>query len=95
MEWFYTLKVLDLNSYNTFLIYWFGACVLNAFYLYKSKELPLSNRIESQGMGALGSIDKKTGWVLMEIPILLVVLYLLRCQYNVELYYQALLLNLV
>ena len=26
-------------------------------------------------MGALGSIDKKTGWVLMEIPILLVVLY--------------------
>ena len=75
MEWFYTLKVLDLDSYNTFLIYWFGACVLNAFYLYKSKELPLSNRIESQGMGALGSIDKKTGWVLMEIPILLVVWY--------------------
>ena len=75
MEWFETLKTLDLESYNTFLIYWFIACILNAIYLHKSKELPLSNRIESQGMGALGSIDKKTGWVLMEIPVLLVVGY--------------------
>ena len=75
MEWFGTLKTLELESYNTFLIYWFIACVLNAIYLHKSKELPLSNRIESQGMGVLGSIDKKTGWVLMEIPVLLVVGY--------------------
>ena len=75
MEWFGTLKTLELESYNIFLIYWFIACVLNAIYLHKSKELPLSNRIESQGMGALGSIDKKTGWVLMEIPVLLVVGY--------------------
>ena len=75
MEWFGTLKTLELESYNTFLIYWFIACVLNAIYLHKSKELPLSNRIESQGMGVLGSIDKKTGWVLMEIPVLLIVGY--------------------
>ena len=75
MEWFGTLKTLELESYNTFLIYWFIACVLNAIYLHKSKELPLSNRIESQGIGVLGSIDKKTGWVLMEIPVLLVVGY--------------------
>ncbi len=75
MEWFETLKTLELESYNTFLIYWFIACVLNAFYLHKSKELPLSNRMDGQVMGALGSIDKKTGWVLMEIPVLLVVGY--------------------
>ena len=59
MEWFGTLKTLDLESYNTFLIYWFIACVLNAIYLHKSKELPLSNRNESQGMGVLGKNERE------------------------------------
>jgi protein-S-isoprenylcysteine O-methyltransferase Ste14 len=35
----------------------------------------MSNRVENQGMRLFGSIDKKTGWVIMEIPILLVVCY--------------------
>lgn len=75
MEWLHTLQTLDIDSYNTFLMWWIGGCLLSALTLQLSKELPMSNRIENKNMRKLGSIDKKTGWVVMEIPILLVVGY--------------------
>ena len=75
MQWLNNLESLSLSSYNTFLLYWVGLSLISSLLLHFSKELPISNRIENKKMRLLGSIDKKTGWVIMEIPILLVVCY--------------------
>ncbi len=75
MQWLTYLETLDLISYHHFLNYWIGLSLLSALLLYLTQQLPMSNRIENEKMRLFGSIDKKTGWVIMEIPILLVVCY--------------------
>lgn len=69
------LNQLDLASFNSFLYVWGAFSLLSAGMIHFGKQLPMSNRIGNEAMRKWGSIDKKTGWVLMEIPILLVVSY--------------------
>lgn len=69
------LHALDLVSYTTFLYYWLALCLLSTLGIFITKQLPMSNRIENDKIRFLGSIDKKLGWIIMEIPILIVVLY--------------------
>jgi len=69
------LENVDLDTYNTFLLYWVGLSVISTLAIKLTKQLPMSSRIENDKLKLFGSIDKKTGWVIMEIPILLVVGY--------------------
>ncbi|NRB41192.1 MAG: DUF1295 domain-containing protein [Pseudomonadales bacterium] len=66
---------LDIERLNTFLVYWLGLSVLSTLGIFLTKQLPMSSRIENDKIAFLGTIDKKLGWILMEIPILIVVIY--------------------
>ena len=37
--------------------------------------MPISGRIHDSRLEKLGTIDKKTGWIIMEVPILITVIY--------------------
>ncbi|NRB38217.1 MAG: DUF1295 domain-containing protein [Pseudomonadales bacterium] len=68
------LNTIPLSTFNTFLIYWGIFGIISGGSLFFSKELPLSSRVPQRKMGALGMMDKKTGWIVMEVPILIVVI---------------------
>lgn len=69
------LSNLDLDTYTHFIMYWGALGILSSLALYFSKTLPISSRIEDKTMNFLGSIDKKLGWIIMETPILIAVIY--------------------
>lgn len=76
MELLHKLETLDLASLNHFLYFWLGLSVISGLIILLGKQLPISNRIENTFIRKLGgSIDKKTGWMLMEVPILIMVIY--------------------
>ncbi len=67
----------NINN-DTFIFYmyiWGAVALLSPFVLNMLGELPISSRMESKSLSKLGTIDKKTGWIIMEIPILITVLY--------------------
>ena len=69
------LLSLELEPFTTFLYFWVSLSVLSFITLCVIKELPISSRIENEKLSCLGRIDKRLGWIIMEIPILIVVLY--------------------
>jgi 3-oxo-5-alpha-steroid 4-dehydrogenase 1 len=69
------LTRLDLDSYTRFLYGWVALGILSALVIHFSGLLPLSSRYENQHRVIFGSIDKKLGWIIMETPILVAVLY--------------------
>lgn len=69
------LTHLNLHDYTLFLYGWGALGVLSALSLFLSGELPISSRKESRLLKRLGgSINKKTGWIIMEVPILITVI---------------------
>lgn len=66
---------LDVEHLYTFLYYWGALSVVSALLIVVTKQLPMSSRIDNDKISFLGTIDKKLGWTLMEIPILIVVIY--------------------
>lgn len=69
------LLTLDLETYNQFIIVWGLLGLISALSLYYLKLMPISSRVESSEMSILGDIDKRTGWIIMEVPILISVIY--------------------
>jgi 3-oxo-5-alpha-steroid 4-dehydrogenase 1 len=69
------LTGLDLETYTRFLWAWGALGVVSALGIALSGLLPMSNRREGGGLAALGTIDKKLGWIVMETPILIAVAY--------------------
>ena len=70
----YLLNV-DFETFHTFIYYWGALGILSSLALYFSKQLPISSRLDNQALGFLGSVDKKLGWIIMETPILIAVIY--------------------
>lgn len=66
---------LDLPAYTTFLYIWGSCGILSAVLGLFFDWLPISSRKDNSKLAFLGTIDKKLGWIIMEIPILVVVLY--------------------
>lgn len=66
---------IDAHSFNAFLNYWIIIALISSLALYKTKQLPMSTRLSNNRLAFLGTVDKKLGWILMEIPILIIVLY--------------------
>lgn len=69
------LSSIDLASYTQFISYWAVLGVFSSAALYFSKQLPISSRVENKPLAFMGTIDKKLGWIIMETPILIVVIY--------------------
>jgi protein-S-isoprenylcysteine O-methyltransferase Ste14 len=74
MDLFQQLLTLDLESFNTFLWYWGALGIASAFAIHFLKIMPMSGRGDTSILHFLGNIDKKTGWIIMEVPILIVVI---------------------
>ncbi|ROS04839.1 steroid 5-alpha-reductase/3-oxo-5-alpha-steroid 4-dehydrogenase 1 [Sinobacterium caligoides] len=69
------LTTLDINSYTTFILCWGCLGIVSALSIHLGKKLPISNRVDNSSLYGLGTIDKRWGWIIMETPILLSVLY--------------------
>lgn len=66
---------LDLPGYTRFIYCWGALGIVSTIAIYYSRQLPISNRYENTSLNKLGLMDKKLGWIVMETPILVVVLY--------------------
>ena len=68
-----TLLSVEHDTFIQWVSYWGLLSIASGLGIHFAKQLPMSNRVENEMMRKLGSIDKRTGWIVMEIPILLVV----------------------
>jgi protein-S-isoprenylcysteine O-methyltransferase Ste14 len=66
---------VTLEQYTTFILIWGGLGVVAGIAMYFQGKLPISSKMDDLNERWLGSIDKKLGWILMEIPILITVLF--------------------
>ncbi|MDR3418653.1 MAG: 3-oxo-5-alpha-steroid 4-dehydrogenase [Nevskia sp.] len=69
------LLTLDPDRYTLFLYCWGALGLVSAASIYFLRMLPLSNRMEGPQRGSRGVIDKRLGWVLMEVPVLATVIW--------------------
>jgi 3-oxo-5-alpha-steroid 4-dehydrogenase 1 len=69
------LKNLDLQTYTTLIYFWGGLGIVSALSILFTGMLPISSRVYNQKLAWMGSVDKKIGWIIMETPILISVLY--------------------
>ncbi len=65
---------IESEPFHRFLWYWGSASIFFAVGMHVLKMLPMSERSPSEALNYLGTIDKRTGWVIMEIPVLVVVI---------------------
>ena len=69
------LAQVDRESFNLVLLVWLGLCLVSAAAMHFAGMMPISNREERKGLLLLGSIDKKLGWVILETPVLVTVVF--------------------
>lgn len=69
------LHQLALAPFNQFVLAWGALGLISAAALHFSKLMPMSSRSDNAALGWLGHIDKKLGWIIMEIPVLISVVY--------------------
>lgn len=69
------LNHLDIQTYNTVLYCWGVLGILSAFAIHFAHLLPMSSRKQSKELSFLGTIDKRLGWIIMETPVLVAVIY--------------------
>ena len=93
------LLSLDKDTFMAVQVAWGFVAVMSGFSLYKTGQLPMSTRLDTNLLDflgelkerrrccrecnlmvlwVLGTVDKKTGWILMESPILAVLYYVYR-----------------
>lgn len=68
-----SLEGIDPLTFHRIVYIWGALGILSAIAIHVSRQLPLSSRNEDQRLNALGTIDKKLGWIIMETPILIAV----------------------
>jgi len=69
------LTNIDIESYTQFILIWGALGIISAISIHFLKLMPISSRVESAGMSVLGNINKRTGWIIMETPVLVSVIY--------------------
>ena len=74
MELLSYLTSLELDTFHTFVFYWGLVGILSFFAIHYLKIMPMSGRCDVSLLEFLGKIDKRKGWIIMEIPILVVVI---------------------
>lgn len=66
---------LNLATYNAVVLWWGGLGIVSALAIHFTGLIPISNRRENKALAFFGTMDKRLGWIVMETPILLAVLY--------------------
>ena len=69
------LTTLSLDNYLTFIYCWGAFGIISASSLFITGQMPISGRVNDSLLEKLGTIDKKKGWIIMEVPILITVLF--------------------
>lgn len=69
------LTQIDRESFDLIMLLWVVLCVVSAAAMHFAGMMPISNREERSGLMLLGSIDKKLGWIILETPVLITVVY--------------------
>lgn len=69
------LTEIDRASFDILMLVWVGLCILSAATMLFAGMMPISNREERAGLKLLGEIDKKLGWIILETPVLITVVY--------------------
>lgn len=66
---------LDLDTYNRIVTVWAVMGVLTALAIRFTGLMPMSNRADNSALAFLGTIDKRLGWIIMETPVLVAVIF--------------------
>lgn len=66
---------LSYQHYITFILIWGALGITASIVIYLLGELPISSKKDNLSGRWLGSINKKAGWMIMETPILISVIY--------------------
>ena len=66
---------LDGESYTRVLYAWGALGLLSALAIHFTRMLPISSKTDSGALSVLGMVDKRAGWIIMETPVLLAILY--------------------
>ena len=69
------LTRVDRDGFNIVMLVWVGLCVVSAGAMHWAGLMPISNREQRSGLMLLGDIDKRTGWIILETPVLVTVVY--------------------
>lgn len=69
------LTSIDHDTFIFYVLVWGGIALISPIALLMIGELPISSRSAHSRLSFLGNIDKRSGWILMEIPILITVLF--------------------
>ncbi len=70
-----TLLTLSTGQFTLILWIWGALGVISALSLWRSGMMPMSGRRDNASLAALGTINKRAGWIIQEIPVLITVLY--------------------
>lgn len=62
-------------NFDTLMLVWVALCIASALAMQLGKLMPISNREQRSGLMILGSVDKRTGWIILETPVLITVVY--------------------
>lgn len=65
---------IELQTFNWILIVWGAMAVPSALSIVFAKTLPMSSKGDNSKLAVLGTIDKRTGWLIMETPVIITVL---------------------
>lgn len=66
--------ITDKEDFELIAVLWGALAIISAVGMHSIKWLPISNKKGSGSMSFLGSINKRAGWIIMEIPILISVI---------------------
>ena len=66
---------IDRATFDIVMLVWVVLCVVSATAMHKAGLMPMSNRQRRSGLMILGDIDKRTGWIILETPVLITVVY--------------------
>lgn len=66
--------LLDIDLFTLFVIIWGILGIVSAVPLFFTGAMPISGRNRNRPFAKLGTINKKTGWIVMELPILIAVI---------------------
>ena len=69
------LTQIDRASFDMVMLVWVVLCIVSAVAMHTAGLMPMSNRQQRSGLMLLGTIDKRTGWIILETPVLITVVY--------------------
>lgn len=68
------INTTDMAVFEKFIFIWIIINLITGLPIYIQKMMPISGHAEKTWVSSFGDINKKTAWIIMEIPVLIVVI---------------------